>query len=90
MANDDGVKIEGLDLIDVVNFIHKRNKKYQAILLADIEEVLGKNSQEFNLIRKLVLDSYNDYTRSLIRLLFGNIEDVTFTNAGIIRPSEEY
>ncbi len=87
MINDDGgVTIEGLDLIDAINFIHKRNKKYQAILLSDIEDILGKDSEEFQIIRKLVLDSYNDFTRSLIRLLFGNVEDITYTNAGIIRP----
>ncbi len=87
MINEDGgVKIEGLDLIDVINFVHKRNKKYQAILLSDIEDIMGRDSEDFQLIRKLVLDSYNDFTRSLIRLLFGNVEDITYTDAGTIRP----
>jgi hypothetical protein len=82
-----GVTIEGLDLIDVINFMNKKNKKYQALLLKDLEDILGKDSDQFHLIRKLVLDSYNDYTRSIIRLLFGNIEEEQFNATGHNQPS---
>ena len=64
--------IQGLDVLDVVYFVKKKNKKFQAILLQDIEQVLGKDSPEYAEVRKLILDSYNSYTRSLLRVIFGN------------------
>ena len=69
-----GVVVQGLDLIDITDFIERKNKKFQAILLTEIEEVIDPNSPEFKIIRKQVLDSYNNYTRSLVRSLFGEIE----------------
>jgi len=64
--------IQGLDVLDVVYFVKKKNKKFQAILLQDIEQVLGKDSPEYAEVRKLILDSYNSYTRSILRVIFGN------------------
>jgi hypothetical protein len=71
---DNGVVIQGLDVLDVVRFIGKKNKKFQAILLNDIEDVLGADSQEYKLVRKLILDGFNNYTRSVLRVIFGDIE----------------
>jgi hypothetical protein len=68
--------IQGLDPLDVAGFVSKKNKKYQAILLQDIEEILGKDSEEYKQIRGLILDSYNDYTRSILRVVFGNTFDL--------------
>ena len=68
------VKIDGLDLFDLISFINKKNKRYQAVILADVEEILGKDSEEFKIIRKLFLDGFNDYTRSIVRIVFGDIE----------------
>lgn len=61
----------GLDLFDITDFIERKNKKFQAILLTEIEEVIPKDSPEFKAIRKLVLDSFNNYTRSIMRAIFG-------------------
>lgn len=73
----DGTRlIQGLDPLDVAGFVSKKNKKYQAVLLQDIEEILGRDTQEFAAIRKLVLDSYNNYTRSVLRVIFGNDFDI--------------
>jgi len=74
MTGDRGVIIQGLDLIDIVTFISKKNKKFQAILLSELEETLGKDSKEYTLVRKLVLDGFNNYTRSIVRAIFGDIE----------------
>jgi hypothetical protein len=74
MMTDKGVVVQGLDLIDIVTFISKKNKKFQAILLAELEEVLGKDSPEYAKVRKLVLDGFNNYTRSVVRAIFGDIE----------------
>jgi len=69
-----GVIIQGLDVLDVIGFIETKNKKFQAILLNDLEQIVDKDSEEFKLIRKLFLDGFNNYTRSILRLIFGDIE----------------
>lgn len=71
-----GVVVQGLDLIDIITFISKKNKKFQAILLTELEEILDKNSPEFKAIRKLVLDGFNNYTRSVVRAIFGDVENM--------------
>ena len=81
--SSEGVVIQGLDLLDVVHFVAQRNKKFQAIFLNDLEEIFRKSKpvgplpQEFFWIRKLYLDSQNNYTRSILRILFGDIEHLT-------------
>ena len=67
-----GEIIQGLDLQDLIKLIDKKNSKFQAILMQNIEEVMDKQSPEFIKVRKLILDSYNDYTRSVMRAIFGN------------------
>jgi hypothetical protein len=67
-----GKVIQGLDVMDIIAIIGKKNRKYQAVLLGDIEEVIGKDSEEYLKIRKLILDSFNGYTRSILRLIFGD------------------
>lgn len=68
------VIMQGFDMMDTVSFLARLNKKNQAILLARIEEVLDHNTPEFIAVRKIVLDSTNDYTRSIVKKLFGNTE----------------
>lgn len=68
------VEIDGLDLFDLITFISKKNKRFLAIILNDIEEILGRDSDEYQQIRKIVLDGFNDYTRSVVRIVFGDIE----------------
>ena len=64
--------IQGLDPLDIIYFVNKKNKKFQAILLQDVEEVLGVDSPEYKEVRRLFLDSFNNYTRSILRIIFGN------------------
>lgn len=64
--------IQEMDLIDVIYFVGKKNRKYQAILLHDIEEVMGKDNPKYAEVRKLILDAFNNYTRSMLRIIFGN------------------
>jgi hypothetical protein len=35
---------------------------------------MEKDSNEYKFVRKLFLDGFNDYTRSVMRTLFGNVE----------------
>jgi hypothetical protein len=64
--------IQQLDLMDIIFFVGKKSRRFQAVLLQDIEEVLGKDTEEYTKVRKLVLDSFNNYTRSVLRTIFGN------------------
>lgn len=66
--------IEGLDLVDALNVIENKKDKFVAIMLSDVELKFPKNSKEFKYIRKVILDGMNDYTRSYLRILFGDVE----------------
>ncbi len=63
--------IEGLDIIDIVKLVDRKSRSYQAIILQDIETVIPKNSEEFHKVRKIILDNMNEYTRSILRAIFG-------------------
>lgn len=67
-----GEVIQGLDVVDIQHFVGRKNRKFQAVILHDIEEILDKDSDEFQKVRKLVLDGFNEYTRSVLRIIFGN------------------
>lgn len=66
--------IEGLDLVDALTMISAKKDKFVAIMLSDVELMFPKNSKEFKYIRKVILDGMNDYTRSYLRILFGDVE----------------
>lgn len=75
----EGVVIQGLDVLDVLGFVDKKKQRFLAISLNDLEEIfeshgMSRNSEEFQLVRKLVLDLVNEYTRSVLRVIFGDIE----------------
>ena len=69
-----GVIMQGFDVLDVTAFIGRLNKRYQAVLLSNIEEVMGKNHRDYPQIRKLILDSTNNYVRAVVNEIFGEIE----------------
>jgi NADPH-dependent 7-cyano-7-deazaguanine reductase QueF-like protein len=76
----------GLDAIDIVNFINKKGKRYVATTLQDLEEIIPKNSEEYEKVRKLFLNSFNDYKRSVCRAIFGT--DLEYTNNDSYRRSD--
>ena len=72
-------RMNGLDLVDILSLIKRKQRRYIALLLNDIEELVGKDTQEYALLRKIVLDYFNDYTRSIFRILIGeDIEGLTY------------
>jgi hypothetical protein len=73
MNNKGGIVFQGFDVLGVTRQISKANKKRQAMLLSDIELILGDNNPEYSAIRKLVLDSTNDFARSIVGFIFGDI-----------------
>lgn len=66
--------IQGLDMVDALNVIENKKDKFVAIMLSDVELMFPKGSKEFKYIRKVILDGMNDYTRSYLRILFGDVE----------------
>jgi hypothetical protein len=69
------IKIEGLDLVDVTNYISAKRNKFMAMMLTELEIIFPKDTKEYKLVRKVILDGMNDYTRSLMRVIFGEIEE---------------
>ena len=68
------VVINGLSVFDIVNKVGKKSRRYIASALSDVEDVLGEDSEEFQQVRKIFLDNFNDYTRSILIFLLGDIE----------------
>lgn len=66
--------LQGFDSVDVVKYIAKLTKRYQKNLMDDIETIIPPGSKEHDEIRKFVLDSTNNFSRSIVKNIFGNIE----------------
>ena len=67
------------DLIDVLSLIKRKQRRYIALLLNDIEEVLEYDPEVYKVVRKILLDYFNDYTRSIFRILMGDdVEGLTY------------
>jgi len=69
-----GVVVQGMDILDVLKFNIRKNKRFQAEFLQEAEKILPKDSQEFKAIRKVYLDISNEFMRSTFRSVFGDIE----------------
>lgn len=65
--------MELFELWNVVARVRKKKNRYLAAMLADLETVLppDKYENEYQLVRKLVLDYVNDYYRDIIRTMLG-------------------
>lgn len=66
-----GKVIEGIDLIDVINFIDRKGRVFQRKMLDSIESELRENPQQYLVVRKIILDGLNDYKRSILTIIFG-------------------
>jgi hypothetical protein len=58
---------------DTVRFLKKKKNKYLAITLDELEQILPEKTypKEYELVRKLILDSFNDYHRAIYRIVLG-------------------
>jgi hypothetical protein len=72
--------IQGVDIIELIMDVGQKNKKFTAKTLQEIEGIMGKDSPDYPLVRKAVLDCFNNYTRSIMRSVFGN--DFEYTKNG--------
>lgn len=68
-----GTLIQGFDLLDVTQYMIRTNKKFQATFLAELENLVD-NEETFIALRKLYLDSSNNYLRTVVKTIFGGIE----------------
>ena len=71
--------MNGLDLLDVLGLIKRKQRRYIALLLNDVEELMDDDPETYSYLRKILLDYFNDYTRSIFRILIGDdIEGLTY------------
>ena len=67
-----------VDILTVLHEIGTKNKVLQAKVLQELEKYV-KNPEEFKILRKFILDEQNSYTRSIVRLIFGDVEFMNFS-----------
>lgn len=75
---DENKVFQEVDLFTVLGEIGSRNKVLNAKTLQELEKYI-KNKDDFDKIRKFILDEQNSYTRSIVRLIFGDIEFMNFS-----------
>ena len=66
--------IAEVSILDVVKMISRRNKKLQAVLLQEVEKHYSQDSTEYQELRKVILDETSNFSRAVIRQIFGDIE----------------
>ena len=66
--------VQEVDLLDLVKYASKKNKKLQAVLLQKLEEYFPKDSSEYLELRKVILDETSGAFRAIIREIFGDVE----------------
>ncbi len=86
-------EVNGFGLLDLMATIKRRQGRYLALILSDLETYMleGNPSPDFDglsdkqkqaafqTVRKYILDTFNDYTRSIFNLLLGDdIENLNF------------
>lgn len=67
-----------IDVLTVLKEVASKNKTLQAKVLQELEKYI-KDQDQFSQIRKFILDEQNSYTRSIVRLIFGDIEFLHFS-----------
>jgi hypothetical protein len=66
--------IQQVDVLDILSSVAKKKRKLQAILLQELETVVPKDTPGYGKMRKVILDETSDYSRSVIKVIFGDIE----------------
>jgi hypothetical protein len=67
-----------VDVLELLGEIGSKNKVLNAKVLQELEKYV-KDGDEFMQLRKFILDEQNSYTRSIVRLIFGDIEFMQFS-----------
>jgi hypothetical protein len=64
--------VQNIEVVDIIEFINRKKRLHQKLMLNGIEEVLGKDTVEYQKARKVILDNSNDFARSIVRSIFGD------------------
>jgi hypothetical protein len=67
-----------VDVFELLREIGASNKRLNAKVLQELEKYV-KDNDDFVQLRKFILDEQNSYTRSIVRLIFGDIEFANFS-----------
>jgi aryl carrier-like protein len=68
----DGRIIQGIDPIELIRLVDKRKTVHQRVMLNELEKIIDPNTNTFKRIRKLILDNSNDFSRTIIKEIFGS------------------
>lgn len=68
---------EGLTGIEVGLMIKRKQGRYIALLLSDLEREIS-DGDVFEIVRKLILDYFNDYTRAIWQVIGIEIEGTNY------------
>jgi len=66
-----------VNVLEIIGEIGDKNKTLNAKVLSELEKYV--NGNDFQILRKFILDEQNSYTRSIVRLIFGDIEFMNFS-----------
>jgi hypothetical protein len=79
MINMEHEKVfQEVDVFELLHEVGKMNKVLNAKVLQELEKHIS-DGDEFMQLRKFILDEQNSYTRSIVRLIFGDIEFMNFS-----------
>lgn len=67
------VIIEGFNVMDIVRNIDQQAKKSQAGLLGTIEQLITDDDL-YSVVRKAVLDYTNEFARSVVKSILGDVD----------------
>ena len=69
-----GIITQRVDLLEITNLVSRKNKKLQAVALSQIESLLIDQPELYTTIRKIYLDSMNDFARLILTALYQDVE----------------
>jgi hypothetical protein len=62
-------KVNGLAIIEAVSSIDARKRMYSRLTLDQLERLAQEKTLTFDMIRKLILDNFNDFNRDVQTIL---------------------
>jgi hypothetical protein len=65
----DRIAVNDLDIISTINLVERRKRKYLAITLNEIDDII-MDPEIKKLVRKVILDNVNELTRAFLRDIF--------------------
>lgn len=66
-------KFNGLDDFDIIKIINIKKTAYLKLALESLEKE-ALSDEQFRQIRKIFLDNFNEFSRSILRIFVGDIE----------------